>query len=104
MPVMAAFDPLRTLSAGVGATDRPPPNWTKDRINSVIISLYAVVVSGSGTNGMDNGASSEQARMARRLLASLEADLSGLIERRDPYSAGIAHELQKAIDRIRAIR
>ena len=69
----------------------------------MIISLYDVVVSGWGIKGMDNRTSSEQARTAGRLVASLEADLSALIERRDPYSVGIVHELQKAIDRIRGI-
>jgi hypothetical protein len=57
-----------------------------------------------GINGMDNRASPEQARTTGRLVAALEADLSALIERRDPNSAGIAHELQKTIDRIRGIR
>jgi hypothetical protein len=51
---------------------------------------------------MDDRASPEQARIARKLLASLEATLSALIERRDPNSVGIVHDLQKTIDNIRA--
>lgn len=51
---------------------------------------------------MHNFALPERAQIAGNVLASLEAELSALIELRDPNTAVIVYELQKAIDRIRA--